>query len=280
MGVTGTKTVLLSGNISGVNVTMNISESPIISFTDPTPANGTILTQNFASINTTVLASLNTTAFIDWSRSLVGWWRFNNESGESPIFFRDRSSQGNNGTCSETTCPTSISGKFGNALGFDGSDDYLEVPDSPSLNPSYITVEAWFNAVNGTLETQKSLVQKPYTNHMYPYYQYLLSLVDTGNYTKQAGFSVTINGVLHEIGASNLNYNYGEWHYLVGTYDGSNVTLYLDGVLAATEAASGPLNSYNTALRFGSYPNLNKTSDYIFNGKIDEVRIHNRALSP
>jgi hypothetical protein len=50
--------------------------------------------------------------------------------------------------------------------------------------------------------------------------------------------------------------------------------------MIATKAVSGTMNSYNTVIQFGSYPNLGKSSNYVFNGKIDEVRIHNRALSP
>ncbi len=266
-----------SNIITWKNITV-VSPQSYVSFTYPTPSDGATLTQNYAYVNTTV--SDISTAFIDWNRSLVGWWRLNAESGETATFFRDWSSWGNNGTCSGTSCPVSTSGKFGNALNFDGSDDYVTVPNSARLNPSNITVDAWFNAVSGGLSYQKSLVQKPYTSHTNPYYQYMLSLIDTAAHPKDATFYITINGVMQYVEVANLNFNYGEWHYLAGTYNGSNIALYMDGSLVGTKAVSGTLNSYNTVLQFGAYPNLAKTSTNVFNGKIDEVRIHSRALSP
>ncbi|MCX9028189.1 MAG: LamG domain-containing protein, partial [Candidatus Methanoperedens sp.] len=282
MGAWNVSAVVSNTNGSAIQTwTWDVSSTNAASgifFTDPTPANGAILNQNYAYINTTVL-DFNT-AFIDWNHSLAGWWRFNSESGENAAFFRDWSSRRNNGTCSGTSCPFSTPGKFGNAMSFDGSNDYITILNSASLNPSYITVETWFNAVPGSLSYQKSLVQKPYTSHANPYYQYMLSLIDRTTSPKEATFYITLNGVLHEVGATNLNYGYGQWHYLAGTYDGSNIALYLDGVPVATKAVSGTMNSYNTVIQFGSYPNLGKTSNYVFNGKIDEVRIHNRALNP
>ena len=56
----------------------------------------------------------------------------------------------------------------------------------------------------------------------------------------------------------NLSYDYGQWHYLAGTYDGSTMTLYLDGNIVGTTPIVGTITSYNTVLEFGSYPNLVK----------------------
>ena len=170
----------LSGNVNQTEtrtLNLNLIAASSISFRDPTPANGATLIQNYAYINTTV--SDSSTAFFDWNHSLVGWWRFNSESGENLSFFRDWGSWGNNLTCSGVNCPFFTSGKFGNALNFDGSNDYVTVPNSAILNPSNITLEVWFNANSGGLAGQKSLIQKPYTSRASPYYQYMLSLEDT-----------------------------------------------------------------------------------------------------
>lgn len=65
----------------------------------------------------------------------------------------------------------------------------------------------------------------------------------------------------------------GEWTYIVGTCDGSNLRLYVNGKLAA-----GPLtvtNAPNTAsARIGT-----SVDNLYFNGMIDEARIYNRALT-
>ena len=63
--------------------------------------------------------------------------------------------------------------------------------------------------------------------------------------------------------------------HLVGTYDGSNVKLYWNGVLVATEPHSGSIYTNNQPVRISGYSN----GAEIFNGLIDEVRIYNRALT-
>src|SRR3990172_4690690 len=114
----GAKTIKVNAtNDNGTSNTViwnvNVNAGPsFIHFIDPTPANGTFITQNYAYINT-IIYDPNTTGFIDWNRSLVGWWRFNGEEGENSAFFRDWSSWGNNATCSGINFPGSTTGKFG-----------------------------------------------------------------------------------------------------------------------------------------------------------------------
>ena len=138
----GTKTIKVmatSSNSTSNIITwiINVVSSNSISFIDPTPANGATLNQNYAFINTTVLISQQPLS-TGTTRWLAGG-DSTGESGENSTFFRDWSSWGNNGTCSGISCPTPTPGKFGNAMSFDGSNDYVTVPNSASLNPSYIT---------------------------------------------------------------------------------------------------------------------------------------------
>ena len=67
----------------------------------------------------------------------------------------------------------------------------------------------------------------------------------------------------------------GVWHYLVGTYDGSNVTVYIDGVAGTPVAQTGNTNAVNTNLQFGSKDGAN----YPINGYGDEARISSIARS-
>ena len=164
------------------------------------------------------------------------------------------------------------------ALSYDGVDDYTQIPDSASLNPDHITVEAWFKANAGTLDNQKTLVQKPFTSHVSPWYQYTLLLLDIPIEPRRASFVISVGGANHSAGAINLPYGYGTWHYLAGTYDGETIRLYLDGVLVASNTApSGVLDKYATVVELAAYPNLSKHSGTCFGGIIDEVRISNIA---
>jgi len=207
---------------------------------------------------------------------LVGLWHFDEGSEATTVV--DSSGNDNTGDIYDAT-PGEV-GKFGNALSFDGVNDYVEVPNSASLNPtSHITVEAWFNAVAGTLTTQKTLVQKPFTSHIAPHYQYTLLLLDTTTKPKVAAFSITVGSMSYWVIAKDLSYGYGTWHHLAGTYNGTTITLYLDGTAVASESVSGTISTYDTVLQIGAYPNLSKTSTYCFKGLIDEVRIWNTALT-
>ncbi len=133
-----------NSNSTEIRTLMVDLTKPNISFVSPTPANNSYLPYNSAYINVSVSDANNITAFIDFNRSLVGWWRFNQESGENSTFFRDWSSYGNNGTCSGDTCPNyTASGKFSKSLVFDGGTDYINVGSVSGESSTSFTYSAW-----------------------------------------------------------------------------------------------------------------------------------------
>ncbi|MCK5062372.1 MAG: discoidin domain-containing protein, partial [Candidatus Aenigmarchaeota archaeon] len=108
-----------------------------IYFVPPTPNDSTTTIEDYTYINVTVLDESNTTSFIDWNMSLVGWWPFNGETD-----FTDFSTYSNDGTNQGSTYRTD--GKFDGARVFDGIDDYVEVQDDNSLDMTdKITIEGW-----------------------------------------------------------------------------------------------------------------------------------------
>ncbi|MCK5063489.1 MAG: hypothetical protein KAR23_06175, partial [Candidatus Aenigmarchaeota archaeon] len=123
--------------------------NPDIYFVPPTPDDGNISSNDYAYINVTATDTNNITAFIDWNYSLVGWWRFNNEFGENNTFFKDWSSYGNNGTCSDSNCSIYTTGKFGKALQFDGDDDHIDIGN---IGTGVKTVSFWIKADSTTEE--------------------------------------------------------------------------------------------------------------------------------
>ncbi|TDE03139.1 LamG-like jellyroll fold domain-containing protein [Flavobacterium hiemivividum] len=74
----------------------------------------------------------------------------------------------------------------------------------------------------------------------------------------------------------NTTLNVSQWYHVGVTYDGSNIKLYLNGALVATQAKNGSISADATLLTLGRDPS---TSAKYFKGKIDEVRVFNSALT-
>uniref|UniRef100_UPI00286B6B62 choice-of-anchor D domain-containing protein n=1 Tax=Flavobacterium sp. TaxID=239 RepID=UPI00286B6B62 len=74
----------------------------------------------------------------------------------------------------------------------------------------------------------------------------------------------------------NTALNVSQWYNVGATYDGSNLKLYLNGVLVGTQAVSGAITADASLLTLGRNP---MASNKYFNGKIDEVRVFNSALT-
>ncbi|MCK5450125.1 DUF2341 domain-containing protein, partial [Candidatus Pacearchaeota archaeon] len=145
--------------------------SPTINFTSPTPGNDSVQTETSVYVNVSIYDVFNNySAFIDWNRSLVGWWRLEQGNGTS---FEDSSSWGNNGSCSGSTCPNWTIGYRGKAYDFDGVDDSIDCGNDSSLDVTdEITIEAWvkpeennFNSLGGTITTDGTHIIHTFTSN-------------------------------------------------------------------------------------------------------------------
>ena len=74
---------------------------PGIGFASPTLLFNASTNANSLYVNVSVNDSSNTTAFIDFNRSLVLWMRFNNEAGENSTYVVDNSQYGNNASVTD-----------------------------------------------------------------------------------------------------------------------------------------------------------------------------------
>jgi hypothetical protein len=77
--------------------------------------------------------------------------------------------------------------------------------------------------------------------------------------------------------ASTTSVTTGAWHHIVGTYDGSTITLYRNGVNVGQVAASGTLTAVGGAGLIGTYDTL---GTHWFDGRIDEFAVYAKALTP
>ncbi len=167
-------------------------------------------------------------------------------------------------------------GRFWTGLSFSGSGSAVDIPDASSLEPANVTVSAWVNA--GTSPGNfKYIVAKGANSCQAGSY---------GLYTGENGgleFYVATNaGLTYTISANpGPGIWDGKWHSVIGTYDGSNVDLYVDGQLVGSGAPDTAPISYglrtSNDLEIGNYPGC-PSQDLGFVGSIDEVRIFDRAL--
>ncbi len=200
---------------------------------------------------------------------MISYWTF--DEGEGTIAFD--SVDANNGALVNE--PTWIPSKFNDALDFTTAN-YVQVANSASLEPETITVEAWVKS-NEYPGNTRYIVSK-----------YLLikhgCCSSYALYTSGGGISfyITRNDdgfpyVSTPVGGNGIWD--GEWHHVAGTFDGTKLELYIDGLSAgSTPFTAGILYSGigTNDLFFGSYTS---PSSYSFIGGIDEVAIYNRALS-
>lgn len=200
---------------------------------------------------------------------LVGYWQFDEGDGQSVSNSSANGNIGNLGSSmsSEFNDPRWIGkGKFGNAMMFDGEDDFVTVPGSVTgsldIRDDTITLSGWIypKKFGGTAP----IVSKGIDH-------YSLRWV----YKNKVGFSITTlaRNTLQADVPDNWKNN---WHLVTGVYDGSNIRLYIDGNEVKSDTLSGDIHH-------GDYQvNLARNAQaYIryLNGGLDDVRIYDRALS-
>jgi len=161
-----------------------------------------------------------------------------------------------------------VDGKVDKALSFDGVDDYVEVLDSPTFRVSPpFTVELW---INPTLNKPWMPVYKGFLSEDNSWYIYG---DDTNKLVVRFWHGGTSYGAEYSYDLLN------KWTHVAAVYQetGKPILLFINGVLVASGSSMSSGASYNTQkLWIGRY----ETSDYYFQGFIDEVRIYSRALAP
>jgi len=160
---------------------------------------------------------------------------------------------------------TVVAGKYGNGYNFDGSNDYIDFGNRFNYGIMSISFWAKFDTTGG----YRAVVTKRGCCSDSTDFQWSFQ---TNNNNKM-GFGIRTSAATYFTYGPTLDTN---WHHYVGTYDGQTIKLYKDGAFYSQNTApSGNILIQDEPIRFGS----RYGGDY-FDGRIDEVGIWNRVLSP
>ncbi|MBI5881311.1 right-handed parallel beta-helix repeat-containing protein, partial [archaeon] len=248
-------------------LTIDITK-PTIEYELPTSPNNTRNSTyyNWVYVNATVFDVHNNSAFLDWNRSLVGWWRFENNTNDSSTY-------GNNGTCSGTSCPETWTGPRGKAYRFDGTNDYVLAANTASLEQNATwTISAWIRPGKTGSGTLQDFVAK---------YDWV---VGQGGYlfrqdTTDRFVALTTDGQTADTcGVTSTILTKGNWYFVAATFDTNTNTLtcYVNGMAEATNTGA---TKNPTAGTLGLYLGAGSGASFPYNGSVDDVMIWGRVLS-
>ena len=213
---------------------------------------------------------------------------FSSEHGANPIAYysfdscdaHDDSGNGNDGNFNGSVgCVDGVSGK---ALHFDGNGGYVDLPDF--FTHKYVTVCAWIKLEDST---QNQSIVNAWKDGESFHISYMFHRCVNNGGQLQNSFVFGVHPLKtdgsyeyekHVCGSENVSIN--KWHFVCGSFDGTNIKIYEDGKLAGQWAYDGErwISAFfegSPDLRLG----LDRSGGSRFKGQLDELRIYKQALT-
>ncbi len=211
--------------------------------------------------NLTTSAGVGVTVNNAAATGLVAAYGFDEAGGTSAT---DSSGSGNTGTISGAVRTI---GHAGSSLSFDGVNDWVTVPDAASLDlTTGMTVEAWVYPTALGTAWRTILFKEQVGDLVYGMY--------ANRDSTRPNAQVFVAGQARDVdgtGALPLN----TWSHLAATYDSAALRLYVNGTQVAQVARTGAIATSTGVVRIGG----NNIWGEWFAGRIDDVRVYNRALT-
>jgi len=208
--------------------------------------------------------------------SAISFWRL--DEGQGGTIYDDTANN-NDGTLSaSSTMGNWTAGKYGNAIDFDGTNDYITTPDSVSLSiTSDLSISAWIRP--DVVSKEQTILGKWDETTANNDRSYRLWLDSSNNFN----FSVSTDGstVVTQTD-TNITFSAGIWYHIEGVYDDAGtMKIYINGVLQNTKSSGVPASIDNNAslLYIGAKENTSGSVDTKFDGAIDDVRVYNYTRS-
>jgi hypothetical protein len=195
---------------------------------------------------------------------LIAYYPFSGNSADS-------SSNANHGTVNGATLTSDRFGNSNSAYFFANSTisvpykSYLSFSDTKKISVSFWVFTAINNVGNHFIG-----MRQPGTKTQF--WQIYTAYTPT---EKGILFGSWTNGTLNGVFAQNRQIPINAWTHVIASYENSSWKLYINGVLIASTSTSIKFdNDVNTPLTFGNSGNFDP-----FNGRLDDIRIYNRALT-
>jgi len=195
------------------------------------------------------------------SDGLVAYYPFNGNAN-------DESGNGNNGTVYGATLTTDRFGNANSAYSFDGNNDYIDCGNGSTINISgSFSISSWCYYSSGY-----SILGKEGGNGSNNGYYLWINPVDK---KVHFGFNKDQSEI---ISLSQIEIN--KWVHIVGTWDSSSkrISIYINSILDNVNILSGNPLPHSNPLYLG-YTSAPWATEFSFIGKIDDIRIYNRAIS-
>ncbi|MFA6454335.1 MAG: LamG domain-containing protein [Patescibacteria group bacterium] len=217
---------------------------------------------------------------------LVGYWSFNGADmswASTTAEALDRSGNSNNGNVTNFNNKSVTPGISGQALKFDGSDDYINIPDNGTIldfaSTSPYTWSSWIKNASTTSGTSCFISKDICSNKAFGFN---LCLNQTGSTADVVVCDFAAPGCNWQCSSGlSLGLSSNTWVHVVITYNGaSGWGTYVNGVYKGDQTLF--VNSDTTASYYigsGNSSGLSQSPGRFFSGQIDDVRIFNRALT-
>lgn len=171
------------------------------------------------------------------------------------------------------------SGKFGGAVVLDGNDGYYATDHSDFKPTGVFTMGAWIKT-STTTGIQNILTSFNYAASKFAGIQIRVDANKFSLYSfRNTGISA---GTDYQVVTGGTSVSDGNWHLVVGTWDGSYLRVYVDGTSDATAVAWSYAPGYQATnyVQIGYEDDDTNAVGQFFNGSLDDLFIFNgKALS-
>ncbi len=194
------------------------------------------------------------------SGELIGYWSFDEEDGVT-----DLSGNGNDGLIHGN--PLVVEGKSGDALEFNGTSDYVAIPDAKIIS------ELDALAISARIQPKKhgawvAVLEKGI--HENWSYGFFIEADGTLSFYVSTGPANTLVCCVGDVALS-----IDQWYHIFGSYDGNSVKAYVDGKLEGEMAGNGVVHvTEGLPFTIGS-----RNGQNFFTGVVDEVAFWDEAIS-